>query len=193
VAAICLDGSYGARPCQQLGDAIRASLRGNMGRRPGALCRALGACAAGAPCNATAKSSATGTSITAGIDACTLEGVVGGAPAGGNASDALAAGQCMKDSDCGAKQQCERLPGAPVRCACEGGGDKCTPVGTCADFCAAADVKQVVAAINGKVGGWVGGWAKPLLCVCGGRTERGPRRLLSAGPAPLAIAPGCRR
>jgi hypothetical protein len=152
VVAACLEAGYEHRQCEQLGAAVRSSLRGNLGRRPGALCRALGACAADASCNVTVKSSITGLTVTAAVDTCTIDGVAGGAVAGANSTAVLPAGQCKRDSDCGAKQQCQRLPGASVHCNCEGGRDKCTPVGTCTDFCSASDVKQAVAAINSKVG-----------------------------------------
>jgi hypothetical protein len=153
VLATCNEAAYDASKCQQAAAAVAASMQGNIGRRPAAVCRRLGACAPGAPCNVTVVSSVTRQVVTAMVDECTIDGVVNGAPAGGNMTSGLAAGQCWKDSDCGKAQLCERYGNSPVLCSCKGGVDSCTPVGTCADFCSSNEAHRAVASINAKVGG----------------------------------------
>ncbi len=144
--------SYTAKQCEALSRAVGNSPGGNLGRRPGAVCRRLGSCAADAPCSVTVQSSVTRKTVTKPVDTCTVDGVEGGLVPGTKSNLKLSTGQCFSDSDCSKGQLCERGASAPLQCSCNNGLDVCRPVGSCTSYCKSSEAKAVLDSINAKVG-----------------------------------------
>ncbi|KAF6251912.1 hypothetical protein COO60DRAFT_1674268 [Scenedesmus sp. NREL 46B-D3] len=92
-----------------------ASMSGLFGLRAGSLCRALGMCT-GLPAGCRLRAAVAGSDITAALDLCTVEGVVGGSP--------------VSDADCGADMQCDRSD-VKFSYRCQAGLDTEVKRGTC--------------------------------------------------------------
>ena len=67
------NASYPDAACTGLKADVASSLEGNLAKRPAAVCLRMGVCSATAKCNATALDS-----VTAPLDACSANGLVGG-------------------------------------------------------------------------------------------------------------------
>lgn len=146
----------GPASCLAVEREIAASKDGNLGRRPAALCFRLGACEPARGCIGKAVNETnTNETISAMLDPCTANGLVGGAtvsPAPFNASL-----NCRADSDCtfaktnASFQVCSIGANTPdnTRCQCRDGVDTCFLVGACTSFCSSQ--AGMISAHNGKV------------------------------------------
>lgn len=87
----CSARGYALASCRMVQSAVAASLKGNLGRRAGALCNRLGECAASIAADTTCQPAvaavgANGTVVRGSLDTCTVEGVSGGSQVTGTAS-----------------------------------------------------------------------------------------------------------
>lgn len=74
----CINASYPKADCEALGKDVGASLQGNLGKRPAAVCSRLGLCSATLACNASALNSTDNSAVTGQLDMCTKTGLIGG-------------------------------------------------------------------------------------------------------------------
>lgn len=141
--------------CSQLATNIRQSYNGNLGRRPAALCSWLNICPypwytfwGYQGCNATVNG------VTAGLDQCTTNGIVGGPSATAN-NVQVNSTTCIADgwsqNTCPSnKPICEPSNIIGYDCSCNYGYDYCRPVGNCVDFCNTADSLKYIDTINSR-------------------------------------------
>jgi hypothetical protein len=134
-SAFCATSGRSSVACAGAAAAVASSFAGNLGRRPGALCRALGKCPAAlnasvAPVNATQD--AVGPSQP--LDLCSTNGTAGGpAVAGVLAGTSLPPNGCLQDSDCSTDGHACSMASTQRVCWCSGasGADTCRRVGSC--------------------------------------------------------------
>ncbi|KAF8072463.1 olpB [Scenedesmus sp. PABB004] len=129
-----------ASRCAETAAAVVASYGGNLGRRAGALCSALGDCVSDmANCSISTRLIATNATATGAVSLCSQEGIAAGAALPGVAgSDGrarlLAAGGCQVSADCNATHlMCSVAAGPRQLCTCSPftGLDECSAWGSC--------------------------------------------------------------
>ena len=93
-------------------------------------------------------------SVTALLDTCAIEGIVGGtSPSAAGGTQALPQDACSKDSDCSAAGSiCNTADFSYQSCSCANGIDTCVAKGRCSNFCDAQSTKDQLQALNRLVG-----------------------------------------
>ena len=126
-----------AAACDRVQLQVAGSYRGNLAKRPAAVCRALDECSSSLLTDATctvASPSRTSPAVSASsLDTCTADGITGG-PVVSGVSVALVPpnGACSSSADCNATigERCSSS-GTALLCTCKDAVDQCIPLGTC--------------------------------------------------------------
>lgn len=139
--------TYGDAACLRLERKIAASKDGNLGRRPAAICYHLGACEPSRGCIGTAANETNANiTISAPLDVCTGNGLVGGPRVGAPPYNASLV--CRADSECTKMpHQVCTVPAANAQTSCEcqeDGVDACFLLGTCSSFCSSQQPMMAV-------------------------------------------------